>query len=231
MQQANMQQAKIFIVDDHPLVRHGMHQLIEGEPELAVCGEAASVLETLHLLTDTMPDLAIIDLSLPDGNGLELVKHLLARFPELPILISSMHDEGMFAERALKLGAKGYITKSATGDEVLDAVKRILNGGQYISKQLSQQLASNHNNGQPLAEQSPVSLLSNRELEIFELIGQGLNTGGIAHNLNLSIKTIESHRANIKKKLGIDTAGELTRRAIQWSLQSNHLEIVEPADI
>jgi len=225
-----MRQANIFIVDDHPLVRHGMHQLIEGEPELRVCGESASVQETLQQLTNTMPDLAVIDLSLPDGNGLELIKHLLARFPKLSILISSMHDESMFAERALKLGAKGYITKSATGDEVLNAVRQILNGGTYISKQLSEQLANN-NNGLELAEQSPVNLLSNRELEIFELIGRGLNTGDIARNLNLSIKTIESHRANIKKKLGVETAGELTRYAIQWSLQSNHLEVLDPADV
>ncbi|MCG6936783.1 MAG: response regulator transcription factor [Gammaproteobacteria bacterium] len=222
-----MSQASIFIVDDHPLVRHGMHQLIDGEPELRVCGEAASVHETLMLLTETRPDLAIIDLSLPDGNGLELIKHLLARFPELSILVSSMHDESMFAERALKLGAKGYICKSATGDEVINAVRQILNGKKYISEHLSEQLAKNNAITPTSAELSPVNLLSNRELEVFELIGRGLGTGEIASNLNLSIKTIESHRANIKKKLGLGNAGELTRRAIQWSLESNHLEVLE----
>lgn len=226
-----MPQSCIFVVDDHPLVRHGMHQLINGEPELSVCGEAASVHETLQLLTGTKPDLAIIDLSLPDGNGLELIKHLLARYPDLSILISSMHDESMFAERALKLGAKGYISKSATGDEVLNAVRQILNGGTYISQQLAEQLAQNNAICPQSGDMSPVNLLSNRELEIFELIGRGLSTGDIAQNLNLSIKTIETHRANIKKKLGLTTAGELTRRAIQWSLESNHLEGLKIADV
>lgn len=226
-----MPQASIFIVDDHPLVRHGMRQLITGEPELSVCGEASSIHETLQLITDSKPDLAIIDLSLPDGNGLELIKHLLARFPQLSILISSMHDESMFAERALKLGAKGYISKSATGDEVLNAVRQILSGETYISQQLSEQLEQNNAICPQSEDLSPVNLLSNRELEIFELIGRGLSTGDIAQNLNLSIKTIETHRANIKKKLGLVTAGELTRRAIQWSLESNHLKGLEPADV
>ena len=212
--------ASIFIVDDHPLVRRGLQQLIDGEPELSVHGEAASVHETLELITQNTPDLVIVDLSLPDGNGLELIKHLLARFPELSILVSSMHDECLFAERALKAGAKGYINKSATGDEVIKAIKQILNGKIYASKQVAEQLAQKKANHSQQTEQSPVQQLSNRELEVYEFIGRGLSTGDIAQKLNLSIKTVESHRSNIKKKLGLVTAGELARSAMQWSLES-----------
>ena len=215
-----MHQASIFIVDDHPLVRRGMQQLIDGEPDLRVHGEAASVHETLELITQNTPDLVIVDLSLPDGNGLELVKHLLARFPELSILVSSMHDETLFAERALKAGAKGYINKSATGDEVVKAIKQILSGKTYLSKQLAEQQEQNKANHSQPTEQSPVQQLSNRELEVYEFIGRGLSTGDIAQKLNLSIKTIESHRSNIKKKLGLGTSGELARSAMQWSLES-----------
>ena len=222
-----MNPARIFLVDDHPLVRHGMRQLVEGEPDLTVCGEADSIQHTLNMLNTIVPDLIIIDLSLPDGNGLELIKHVHARFPLLSILVSSMHDESMFAERALKLGAKGYISKSADGDEMLLAIKRILSGKLYISQKLSEQLAQNDTHSENSDELSPVNLLSNRELEVFELIGRGLATGEIASNLNLSIKTIETHRANIKKKLGLVNAGELTRRAIQWSLESNHLQGIQ----
>lgn len=225
-----MKPARIFIVDDHPLVRHGMRQLIGGEPELIVCGEADSIQQTLIMLNTIAADLIIIDLSLPDGNGLELIRHVLARFPKLSILVSSMHDESMFAERALKLGAKGYISKSANGDEVLKAIKKILNGRIYISKHLSETLAQANNHSENPEELSPVNQLSNRELEVFELIGRGLSTGEIAGNLKLSIKTIETHRANIKKKLGLMNAGELTRRAIQWSLESNHLQGLETID-
>lgn len=226
-----MKPARIFLVDDHPLVRHGMRQLVEGEPELSVCGEADSIHQTMLQIDRPVPDLVIVDLSLPDGNGLELIKHLHARFPELAILVSSMHDESMFAERALKLGARGYISKSANGDEVINAVKQILKGKNYISERLSEQLAQNDDHSQNSAELSPVNLLSNRELEVFELIGRGMATGEIAVSLNLSIKTIETHRANIKKKLGLVNAGELTRRAIQWSLESNNLQSVESANV
>lgn len=215
-----MYQASIFIVDDHPLVRRGLQQLIDGEPDLRVHGEAASVHETLELITQNTPDLVIVDLSLPDGNGLELVKHLLARFPELSILVSSMHDESLFAERALKVGAKGYINKSATGDEVLKAIKKILNGKTHVSQQVAEQLAQNKANHSQQPGTSPIQQLSNRELEVFEFIGRGLSTGDIAQKLNLSIKTVESHRANIKKKLGLVTSGELARSAMQWSLES-----------
>ncbi len=217
-----IQSASIFIVDDHPLVRRGLRQLIEGEPEFSVYGEAANVHETLRLITPpTTPDLAIIDLSLPDGNGIDLIKRLIARFPDFLILISSMHDESMFAERALKAGAKGYINKQASGDDLIDAIKQILNGKTYFSPQVLEHFSKTNPDLDQLQDQYPIQKLSDRELEVFEYIGHGLGTGEIASKLNLSIKTIESHRANIKRKLGLASAGELTRRAIQWSLEPN----------
>ena len=215
-----MTPASIFIVDDHPLVRRGLNQLIAGEPDLSICGEAASVRETLNTIANCMPDLAIVDLSLPDGNGLKLIERLLARYPTLSILISSMHDENLFAERALSAGAKGYINKSATGDEVINAIQQILKGKVYTSQQVAEHLSEVNANTSQNPEQSPVQQLSNRELEIFEFIGSGLSTGDIAQKLSLSIKTVESHRANIKKKLGLGSAGELTRIAMQYSLES-----------
>jgi DNA-binding NarL/FixJ family response regulator len=169
----------------------------------------------------TPPDLAIIDLSLPDGNGLDLIKRLIARFPDFLILISSMHDETMFAERALKAGAKGYINKQASGDDLIDAIKQILNGKIYFSPHVLEHFLQKNSSHDQLQEQHPIQKLSDRELEVFEYIGQGLGTGEIAKRLNLSIKTVESHRANIKRKLGLASAGELTRRAIQWSLEPN----------
>ena len=221
-----MHPASIFIVDDHPLVRHGLHQLINGEPGLSVCGDAGSASEAMKLIPSPLPDLAIIDLSLPDSHGLKLIQRLLSRYPELSILVSSMHDENLFAERALKVGAKGYINKAATGDEVIAAINQILSGKNYLSAQLVEHLAL-QNTGNSLqseqseqSEQSRIKQLSNRELEVFEFIGRGLSTSEIAKKLNLSIKTIESHRANIKKKLGLTSSGELARSAMQWSLES-----------
>lgn len=216
-----MHPASIFIVDDHPLVRHGLRQLIEGEPDLCVYGDADSVSTAMQSISSSLPDLAIIDLSLPDGNGLKLVKHLLTRYPELSILISSMHDEMLFAERALKAGAKGYINKSATGDEIIDAIHQVLNGKTYLSTQAAKNLTIQNAGNNQRSEKSGIKQLSNRELEVYEFIGRGLSTGDISRKLNLSIKTIESHRANIKKKLGLASSGELTRSAMQWSLGSH----------
>lgn len=216
-----MHPASIFIVDDHPLVRHGLRQLIDGEPNLSVCGEADSIAAAIKAISSSLPDLAIIDLSLPDGNGLKLVKHLLVNYPKLCILISSMHDEMLFAERALKAGAKGYINKSATGDEVIDAINQILSGKIYLSSQATEHLTQQNGVNNQQADQSGIKQLSNRELEVFEFIGSGLSTGDISRKLNLSIKTIESHRANIKKKLGLISSGELARSAMQWSLESS----------
>jgi DNA-binding NarL/FixJ family response regulator len=214
-----MQPVKIFIIDDHPLVRAGLKQLIESESDLSVCSEAACMSGTMKLIKECMPDLAIIDLSLPDGNGLELVKRMQSQLPNIPVLVSSMHDEKLFAERALLTGAKGYINKQEAGEQVIEAIRRILKGEVYMSQRLQTHLNMQTAGDSHKTPVSPIELLTNRELQIFELIGLGMGTSTIADKLHLSIKTIETHRANIKKKLGLGSSIELTRSAVQWSLE------------
>jgi DNA-binding NarL/FixJ family response regulator len=215
-----MQTKKIMIVDDHPLVRSGFRQLIESETDLNVCCEAATMNEALQLINHCLPDLAIIDLSLPDGNGLELIKRINTQYPNITILVSSMHDEDLFAERALRAGAKGYINKQEAGEQVIVAARQVLSGKIYLSTPMAERLLLEQNGKPQASVLSPVEHLSNRELEIFEFIGHGMTTGEIANKLHLSVKTIETHRANIKAKLGLSSAGELTRSAVQWTLST-----------
>jgi DNA-binding NarL/FixJ family response regulator len=215
-----MKTTNIMIVDDHPLVRSGFRQLIESETDLNVCCEAATMSEALQLIKHCTPDLVIIDLSLPDGNGLELIKRMRAMQTNTLILVSSMHDEDMFAERALRAGAKGYINKQEAGEQVIVAARQVLDGKVYLSSHMAARLLLEQD-GNPRAPMlSPVEHLSNRELEVFDLIGHGKTTGEIADKLHLSVKTIETHRANIKIKLGLSSAGELTRSAVQWTLDT-----------
>jgi DNA-binding NarL/FixJ family response regulator len=216
-----MQPATIFIVDDHPLVRRGFHQLVAGERDLSVCCEAGSVAEALECLTRYKPDLAIVDISLPDGNGLELIKRMRARVPQMRVLVASMHDEDLLAERALRAGAMGYINKQEAAERVIGAIRQILQGRIYASERVAERLLSRvADNGEDI-QRSPVQFLSNRELEVFDLIGRGLSTGDIAERLHLSVKTIETYRANIKKKLRLKSAAALSRSAIQWSLEGH----------
>jgi DNA-binding NarL/FixJ family response regulator len=214
-----MQQATVLIVDDHPLVRSGLHQLIRHEADLEVCCEASNVEEALRFLDHGLPDVAIVDVSLPDGNGLDLVKRLRIHNPDIRILVLSMHDETLLAERALRAGALGYINKEEAAENIVAAIRRILKGKTWMSHRMREQRLSMGATRIPESFESPLERLSNRELEVFELIGRGLGTGEIAGRLHLSVKTIETHRAKIKKKLFIDSSGELTRRAIQWSLE------------
>jgi DNA-binding NarL/FixJ family response regulator len=213
-----MQIINIMIVDDHPLVRSGFRQLIESEADMSVCCEAGNMSEALQLLKHCSPDLAIIDLSLPDGNGLELIKRMQSQNLAIPILVSSMHDEDMFAERALRAGANGYINKQEASEQVIVASRQILAGKTYLSSHMSERLKLEQTGSPQAPIMSPLEHLSNRELEVFELIGHGMTTSDIAGRLHLSIKTIETHRANIKTKLGLCSAGELTRSAVQWTL-------------
>jgi DNA-binding NarL/FixJ family response regulator len=215
-----MQTASIFIVDDHPLVRSGFQQLIAGEPDLNICCEAGSLSEALEAIKTHKPDVAIVDISLPDGNGLELVKRLRVHSPETRILVISMHDEELFAERALRAGVRGYINKQEAAEQVIEAVREILRGKIYLSRNMTEQLLNRVSAGDGV-ERSPVRNLSDRELEVFDLIGRGMSTGEIADRLHLSVKTIETYRANIKKKLHLKSAAELSRSAIQWSLEGH----------
>ena len=210
------------MVDDHALIRRGLRHLFEREPHLTVCGEAENIAESMAKIKESHPDLLIVDISLPDGSGLDLIKRVLAVFPEMPILVSSMHDERLLAERVLLAGAKGYINKQEAGEFLVAAVTKVLSGKVYLSQVMTERLleqnyATNSTNASEVAR-SPIETLTNRELEVFEQIGKGLSTVKIAENLNLSVKTIETHRAHIKEKLGLNNSSELLLRAVQWAL-------------
>ncbi|MDH3389620.1 MAG: response regulator transcription factor [Gammaproteobacteria bacterium] len=205
---------KILIVDDHPLVRAGFAQLIGDCPDLEVCAEAADMSEALKQVDATDPDLAIIDLSLAGGSGLDLIERIKSRNSKLLMLVASMHDETLYAERVLAAGARGYINKQEAQDRIIHAIRQVLGGKVYLSQNMTDRLLNglvDTNNGR-----RDIDSLSNRELQVFELIGQGVSTSQMAGQLNLSTKTIETHQAHIKKKLGLGSAHELTQRAIRW---------------
>jgi DNA-binding NarL/FixJ family response regulator len=211
--------AKIAIVDDHPLIVKGYRELIDTQSDLEFCGEAAGEPEALDLINKTNPDLVVVDLSLRDGTGLGLIKKIKARHQNTKVLVASMHDEFLFAERVLRTGAEGYISKQEAPDRFVDAIRKVLSGKIYLSSRMEERML------QVLAgKQGDMSLplpskLSNRELEVFEYIGQGLSTRQIAEQLHLSIKTIETHRESIKQKLNVQTSSELTCHAVQWVLE------------
>ncbi len=210
---------RILIVDDHPLVRTGFAQLISDEPDLEVCGEAADEAEALQLVAATRPDLVIVDLSLAGGSGINLIERIRAHHDDVSMLVASMHDESLFAERVLAAGALGYLNKQEAPDNIIKAIRRVLDGKVYLSDELTERLLDGLTGTTMVPGQSPIQRLSNRELEVFELIGRGMTTGKIADHLRLSIKTIETHRENIKKKLQLASGQELTRHAIHWLME------------
>lgn len=212
--------AKVFLVDDHPLVRRGLSELLSGEVGLEVCGEAKTSDEALERIDPEACDLAIVDLSLNGPNGLELIKRLQSRAPDLPILVYSMHDETIYAERALRAGARGYVQKQEPADCVVTAVRWVLDGHVYLSAPMTDRLLGDPGHRRNGQREHPVSRLTDRELEVFELLGRAHGTRQIAEQLHLSPKTVESHRENIKRKLGLGNHNELMRRAVQWVLES-----------
>ncbi len=207
---------KILIVDDHPLMRKGLAMTLNAEPDLNVCGQVADAEEALGALEEFNPDLAIVDISLPGMSGLELIKHMQALRPELRTLVVSRHDEALYAERAIRAGARGYVMKLEASDMIVKAVRRVLNGGIYVSEEINERLLLGLAAGRQELAQSPLEVLSDRELEVFELTGRGLGTREIAERLHLSVKTVESYRARIKDKLNLKTAAELMQHAVQW---------------
>ncbi len=214
---------RIFIVDDHPLIRRGMHHLFAEETALQICGEAASASKSLAAIKRCSPDLVILDINLPDGSGLDLIEGILRQWPQLPILVCSVYEERFFAERALRAGARGYVSKLETEEHLVKAVRKILAGKLYLSSALTERLLlQNLVAGGARQFASPIDKLSDRELQVFEQIGAGHSTAEIAERLNLSVKTIETHRAHTKQKLNLKNSAELTRYALQWSLQFNH---------
>jgi DNA-binding NarL/FixJ family response regulator len=209
---------RVFVVDDHPIVRQGLALLIDQQPDLVVCGAAEEAESALAAIAASRPDVLVLDISLPGRDGIELLKAIRASNSELPILVLSMHDETMYAERALRAGANGYIMKQEATENVLVALRRILRQEVYLSDRIAsrmlRQLASHGRE----ANEAPISRLSDRELEVFRLIGTGLSTRQIADELRLSVKTVESYQAHIKDKLALHSSRDLVQRAIEWRM-------------
>jgi len=212
--------SNVLIVDDHPIVRQGIAQLINREDDMQVCCEAGDADQALEVLTQSdgccKTDIALVDMSLPGISGIELVKILRSRFPETQILVISTHDESLYAERALRAGAKGYIMKQEATEKVLVAIRHILDGEVYLSDKMRSKMLQRIIDNRFETPTSPVSHLSDKEIDVLRLIGKGLRTSDIALELNRSVKTVEAHRANLKEKLGLKNATDLVRFAVQW---------------
>ena len=208
----------VFVVDDHPLLRQGLGLLINQQQDLEVCGEAEEAQAAMHAIAKKRPDILIVDISLNGPDGLDLLKSIRASYPDLPVLILSMHDEAIYAERALRARANGYIMKQEATEKVLVAVRRILNGEVYLSDRMANKMLQQYIGGTPAAIQSRIAALSDRELEVFCLIGEGRSTREIADELHLSIKTVETYQAHIKEKLSLHSGRELIQHAIQWKI-------------
>ena len=210
---------RIVIVDDHPLFRKGLQEMIHSDATFAVCGEAGNAAEGMDVVREIHPDLVIVDLSLPGANGIELIKNIRAELPKLPILVLSMHDESLYALRALRAGADGYVMKHEAMANVIQAIREVFNGRPYLSPAMAAQVITKFAQRQAEGEVDAVERLSDRELEILELIGKGSEVRQIARLLHLSPKTVETHRAHIKDKLDLKNSREVARFALQW-LQS-----------
>jgi DNA-binding NarL/FixJ family response regulator len=212
-----MKAKTILLVDDHPIMRHGLAQLIQMEPGLCVCGQAGSCAEGIAALEKLKPDLAIVDLTLPDRHGLELVKDIQAMFPGTQTIVLSMHDENLYAERALRAGARGYIMKETAAESLVTAIKRVLGGGIYVSDAMSSIMLEQVSGQRGKSRSTGVNQLSDRELEVLELIGSGKASKHIAETLGISARTVEAHRAHIKEKLSLTDGAALVRYAVQWA--------------
>jgi DNA-binding NarL/FixJ family response regulator len=207
---------RIVIIDDHPLFRKGLEQLIQSDGAFAVCGEAGNAAEAMEVIRKLKPDMAIVDLSLPGANGIELIKNIRAEFPKVPILVLSMHDESLYALRALRAGAEGYVMKHEAMANVVQAIREVFNGHPYLSPAMAAQVITKFAHRQAEGEADAVERLSDRELEVLELIGKGNDVRQIAKVLHLSPKTVETHRSHIKDKLDLKNSREVARFALQW---------------
>ena len=208
---------KILLVEDHPIFRLGMSEMINDEKDMIVCGYTDNVRQALDIIPELSPDLVIADISLKQSDGIELVKEINRLFHGLPVLVLSMHDESLYAERAMHAGAKGYIMKQEAMESVVQAVRIVLSGKIYVSEKVKDRLINNLFEPSIETEASPIDLLTDRELEVFRYIGQGLSSKEISHRLNLSIKTIGTYRERIKEKLKIKHATELVKCAVHWT--------------
>jgi len=209
--------SKVFVVDDHPIVRQGLALLINRESDLIVCGEAEDAQTAVQAVATAKPDILVVDISLNGPDGLDLLKDIRTKYADLPVLILSMHDESIYAERALRAGAQGYIMKQEATDKVLVALRRILSGEIYVSERIANRMLQRYIGGPGPGRPSSIADLTDRELEVFRLIGEGHSTRQIAEELHISVKTVESYQAHIKEKLSLRSARELVQHAIQWS--------------
>lgn len=212
---------RILIVDDHPMMRQGLAQLIGNEKDLIVCCEAENAHQALDAIQNQAPDLVLADITLPDKSGLELIKDIQAMYPGLAVLVISMHDESLYAERVLRAGGRGYIMKQEGGRKLMEAIRHVLTGQIYVSEKMSAKILEIFSGRRLEASKSPVENLTDREFEVFQLIGQGKGTRQIAEKLHLSVKTVEVHRVNIKAKLKLESAPELIRFAVRWVEMQN----------
>jgi DNA-binding NarL/FixJ family response regulator len=212
---------RILVVDDHPVVRERLAELIQQETDLSVCGEAEDSNEAIKAVRDLRPDLAIVDITLKDTYGIELIKHLKEIVPKLPVLVLSMHDESLYGERALRAGAKGYLTKQEATKKVIPAIRRILAGEIFVSEKMAATILQKVTGAKPADGESPTDVLSDRELEVFQMLGQGLPVRQIAENLFVSVKTVEAHREHIKQKMNFKSSAELLRYAMQFTMKQS----------
>ena len=213
---AGAKKRQVFVVDDHPIVRNGLTQLLNREADLSVCGEAGEAQNALGVIVEARPDVLILDISLNGPDGLDLLKEIREFMPDLPVLVLSMHDESIYAERALRAGANGYIMKHEASEKVLLAVRRILNREVYVSDQVSETMLRQYVGRSSDVTHSPIEDLTDRELEVFRMIGEGHGTREIAEKLHLSVKTVETYQAHIKEKMSFRSARQLVQHAIQW---------------
>ena len=209
-------QTKILIVDDHPMMREGLRQIIGTESDLVVAGEAENAFQALDLVGKLQPDLVLVDITLPDKSGLELIKDLQAMHPRMPVLVISMHDETLYAERVLRAGGRGYIMKHEGGRKIMQGIRQVLSGQISVSEKMSARILEVFSGHRAGASSSPVENLTDREFEVFRHIGEGLSTREIAGEMRVSPKTVEAHRINVKRKLSLKTMSELIRYAVRW---------------
>jgi DNA-binding NarL/FixJ family response regulator len=212
----SQRKGRLLLVEDHPVTREGLAQLLNQQPDLQVCGQAGTAPEALTAADALKPDLVLVDIALGGTSGLELIKDLARRHAALPVLVLSTHDELLYAERSLRAGAKGYVMKHEPTERVMAAIRQVLRGGVYLSEQMQNRLFQKVVRGIGVPQSSEIDQLSDRELEVFELIGEGCATAQIAASLHLSVSTVETHRAHIKEKLKLESGTELVRRAVEW---------------
>lgn len=219
---------RVLLVDDHPFMRAGLAGLIDRQPDMIVCGEAGNPAEAFQELPKSKPDLVLTDLTMPGRSGLEFIKDLLAAEPTLAVLVISMHDEIIHAERALRAGARGYIMKEAGGENLLAAIRQVLRGDVYVSPRMSARFLEGMSGAKPRGSSSPIEKLTDREFEVFQLIGQGKSTREIAGQLHLSTKTVDVHRSHIKEKLDLKDVTSLIRHAVRWVETQGASQVDQP---